>query len=114
MRLKKWGGVLLKNKDMLQKSDLTGKVFGKLTVIKLLCRNKHSKYVWLCKCDCGNEKEIVGSHITCGETISCGCAGLINGYIHGFSNKSEYHIWANMKERCLNKNNKAYKNYGGR
>ena len=36
--------------------DLTGKRFGRLTVVKkLLSQNNRS--VWLCKCDCGNETE---------------------------------------------------------
>src|SRR5689334_10623070 len=35
---------------------------------------------------------------------------------HGESCKGspEYHIWKAMKERCLNPNNAAYHNYGGR
>lgn len=48
---------------------------------------------------------------------SCGC--MKNNFIttHGEShlNRSRlYYIWSSMKQRCLNKKNKAYKNYGGR
>ena len=34
--------------------------------------------------------------------------------MHGMENTSEYMAWASMKHRCYNKNNKAYKYYGGR
>lgn len=51
--------------------DLTGKVFNKLTVIKLIgFENQYS--LWLCKCECGNEKIIKRSRI--GRSQTCGCA----------------------------------------
>lgn len=57
--------------------DLIGKRFGRLTVIKLAgigVRSDGQKYrTWLCKCDCGNEKVVRTSYLTCGETKSCGC-----------------------------------------
>ena len=33
---------------------------------------------------------------------------------HGMSQTIEYRTWQNMKERCYCKNNKGYKNWGGR
>lgn len=45
---------------MSRKIDLTGKRFGKLTVIKFAENDKYSRPKWLCKCDCGNEKVIAG------------------------------------------------------
>lgn len=33
---------------------------------------------------------------------------------HGMSNKPEYRVWHNMKQRCLNPNHKKYSDYGGR
>lgn len=33
---------------------------------------------------------------------------------HGFSNTRIYHIWENMKSRCLNPNDQAFSYYGGR
>lgn len=38
---------------------------------------------------------------------------IIHEY-HGHWGTSEYSTWECMKGRCLNKNNQAYKNYGGR
>lgn len=52
--------------------DLTGKRYGILTVDhKMPSHNGHT--YWWCKCDCGNEKEVQTSNLTCGLTKSCGC-----------------------------------------
>lgn len=29
--------------------------------------------VWHCKCECGNECDVILSNLTCGHTTSCGC-----------------------------------------
>ncbi len=34
--------------------------------------------------------------------------------IHGLSNTPLYDVWVSIKDRCLNKKNKQFKNYGGR
>lgn len=49
--------------------DLTGKRFGKWTVVRFSRRAK-SNYFWICRCDCGTEKE-VGSPGN--PSMSCGC-----------------------------------------
>jgi len=51
--------------------DITGKRFGRLIAVKPV--TGVGKTVWLCKCDCGNEKEILVSYLTSGDTKSCGC-----------------------------------------
>lgn len=56
--------------------DLTGKQFGLLTAIKKVNSRNHRTY-WLCKCECGNEKEIQTAHLTCGLTKSCGCQAAV-------------------------------------
>jgi hypothetical protein len=53
--------------------ELIGKKFGRLTVIASAGRTKYGKSKWLCKCDCGNEKEISSKHFKNGDTKSCGC-----------------------------------------
>lgn len=52
--------------------DITGQRFGKLVAIKRVPSRNYHTY-WLCKCDCGNEKEIQTAHLTSGATTSCGC-----------------------------------------
>ena len=52
--------------------DLTGQVFGKLTVVNFAgISNKRA--MWLCKCECGTEKAVRGDKLTSGNTKSCGC-----------------------------------------
>lgn len=56
--------------------QLTGSVFGRLTVLGLdeeLSLNKKSAY-WKCKCSCGNIVSVLQSLLLNGNTISCGCA----------------------------------------
>lgn len=58
--------------------DLKGKKFGKLSVIEqtdrpLQVRNKRP--YWLCKCDCGKTKVVLGLNLRKGYTTSCGCIG---------------------------------------
>lgn len=48
---------------------LAGQRFGKLTVLR-----RASTTTWLCLCDCGREKAVVTDSLTCGRTLSCGCA----------------------------------------
>ena len=67
------------------KEDLTGKVFEKLTVIKqaedyIYPNGKHMAK-WLCKCECGKVKEILGSALKQEKTKSCGCLKKYNDYI---------------------------------
>lgn len=53
--------------------DLTGKKFGKLTVLKKINRKKNGSWLWLCKCDCGNEKEATTRDLNGKRVRSCGC-----------------------------------------
>ena len=56
--------------------DLSGKKFGRLTVMGLHSRETrpgHTIYKWDCKCSCGGSKVAMGSNLTNGNTKSCGC-----------------------------------------
>ena len=53
--------------------DLKNKKFGKLLVLYQLSERKNGKIVWHCKCDCGNECDIISTSLTGGKTMSCGC-----------------------------------------
>ena len=53
--------------------DLTGRKFGRLTVLKLLPERKNGQPVWLCRCECGKTAEVRRSSLTSGQTRSCGC-----------------------------------------
>lgn len=58
--------------------DLTGMVFGHLTVLgRVMIERKHHKGPlpsrWLCRCKCGAEVVKKGKYLKNGDTTSCGC-----------------------------------------
>lgn len=60
----------------MRAKDHTGKTFGFLTVIKQVesvHRGKRRDARWLCRCVCGNEKEITAKHLVQFMIQSCGC-----------------------------------------
>lgn len=71
--------------------DLIGRRFGKLVVIEMLeKRNAHGRIIYRCKCDCGNEVNVLGNSLTTYHTLSCGClASYWNMYIQQFLEKNE-------------------------
>jgi hypothetical protein len=104
-------------------NDLSGKVFGKLTVIRDAGRDKWGQVIWLCRCDCGNEKTIVGGNLRRKHgNVSCGCvqtehalkACTKHGHTKNRNPTREYRSWQSMKRRCLEKAHVHYGNYGGR
>ena len=52
--------------------DLTGRKFGKLTVIRSV-KDENNHTLWECRCDCGNMKVVKTSHLKSGNVCSCGC-----------------------------------------
>ena len=52
--------------------DLTGKVFGRLIVVKRDLLERFKPH-WRCKCECGNETISSGSDLRTGDKKSCGC-----------------------------------------
>lgn len=94
-----------------------GDKFGKLTVVSAGILSGRNRY-WLCLCECGKEKAICYSSLSRGKTKSCGCLNSKlaseRNKTHGKSKSSIYDVWVNMKSRCLNPENKSFKNYGGR
>lgn len=102
---------------MPEKLNLAGKQFGRLTVLKEVGKNKHGSYLWLCRCECGREKVIVGSQLvkSKGGTRSCGRHSKL-----GRPRDKRPHIrriksiWRGMLRRCENPNEPAYKYYGAR
>ena len=53
--------------------DRTGDKHGRLTVISHAGKDHRNKHLWLCLCDCGNEKVIVSDNLSSGKSNSCGC-----------------------------------------
>ena len=56
--------------------DITGKRFGKLTVVRYVRTVSPGRAVWLCRCDCGKLKELKAQDFARTDRIStrsCGC-----------------------------------------
>jgi hypothetical protein len=53
--------------------DLTSKRFERLLVLKRHGSDRRGQAKWLCRCDCGKERVVLGSNLTNGQTRSCGC-----------------------------------------
>jgi len=54
-------------------TDLTDKKFGRLTVNKMIGRNKYGQSIWECNCQCGNSIPVMVSNLLAGHSKSCGC-----------------------------------------
>jgi len=83
-------------------------------VIRYKEKRKWLRY-WECRCDCGTVTTVPTSNLRSGNSGSCGChlkTGLRK--THGLRKTVEYNIWASIRGRCYNSNNRAFKDYGGR
>ena len=100
----------------MRAKQLSGLRFGRLTVISRI-GTRGSSPLWLCKCDCGNEK-IINSSGLGNKTQSCGClyteSRRRTRRIHGMFGTPTYNSWARMLDRCYNPKNNRYHRYGGR
>lgn len=86
--------------------DIIGYKFGRLTVIKY-SHNQNKARMYLCKCDCGNEKAVAGTALRQKVVKSCGCYRseyvANKNYKHGKSRTPEYNAqkarMSNMKRK---------------
>ena len=103
----------------LKDYELSGQVFGRWTAIRKTV-NRFKRPSWWCECACGTERAVETRHLIRGQSKSCGCAlwGNKRGHKHGHNTNNvfspEYSSWHQMKQRCLNPNDKRYHDYGGR
>jgi hypothetical protein len=113
------------NKDIISDVsfiDRTGERFGNLTVQQrvedYIAPNGKHHVRWKCKCDCGNEIDVDVCNLVRGYTKSCGCykTEMLSKIHTKHSGRYDrlYKVYANMKNRCLNKNASDYIYYGGR
>jgi hypothetical protein len=51
--------------------DLTGKAFGYWIVIKRGSNNRHNKIMWVCRCKCGTEKEVLAHSLLRNKSRGC-------------------------------------------
>ena len=53
--------------------DLSGKRFGKLTVIERSGTDRNKRPLWKCLCDCGIRVNVLATNLRTKNTTSCGC-----------------------------------------
>ena len=98
--------------------DMTGKKFGRLSVIEYAGRSNKSHALWRLKCDCGKVIIAPGSGVRSGNTRSCGCAQRESFHKtitkHGLRNHPMYGLWLGMLARCRHRSQRHWKRYGGR
>lgn len=98
-----------------------GDTFGRWIVIGIAEKDKNSYHKkWKCQCSCENHTilDVDEQNLKRGLSLSCGCLiaemASKNNTIHGETHTRLHNIWCSMRERCVNPNCKAYKDYGGR
>jgi hypothetical protein len=71
-----------------KKVDITGQVFGRLTVIgRSENQGNDGSYLWICECSCGNKKEVFKGNLLSGSTVSCSCLAKENAAARGRARK---------------------------
>ena len=101
--------------------DLTGRKFGRLTVVAFVGSPKRISF-WACRCDCGEKVRVRGTDLKDGRTRSCGCLQIqvvtemhtVHGCSVGGKVTKEYEAWRGAKGRCFNKKDTHFEYYGGR
>jgi hypothetical protein len=103
---------------------IIGQKFWFFTVIGKTETN-NGGYCWICRCECGEIRNVNRWILENGKHKSCGCmkarmiskakrkhggtARLING-----KRQPEYKAWCRIRTRCYSESDPDYKNYGGR
>jgi hypothetical protein len=99
--------------------DVTGQTFGRLTAVEKTELRCQGSVIWLCNCECGEQRLVPVRYLTGGDTLHCGkCVRAHNSHsvrsLHGMTNSREFSSWCSMRGRCFNPNDQAYARYGGR
>lgn len=110
---------------MKKLKDIAGLKFNRWTALSPVRSTRHG-VVWLCRCDCGTEREVRSDHLRANTTKSCGCHNreqasarfkkLKSKHLHTVGGKvsSTYGTWHAMIQRCTNPKNSRFHAYGGR
>ncbi|MGD1021097.1 MAG: hypothetical protein ABSA12_17470, partial [Verrucomicrobiia bacterium] len=84
-------------------ADLTGMRFGKWLVLKdagmrvfYSAGREYSRHMWLCRCDCGTQKEVYRGNLTGGRSAGCRRCSEVT---HGMSNTKLYYAWTTMRHK---------------
>ena len=90
--------------------DMTGKRFGRWTVLKLHSRSEKNSY-WLCKYDCGTVIPERQFSIRSGGSVRC---RKCSKDTHGLTHHRIFKLWQAIQYRCHNSRCREYRWYGGK
>lgn len=114
-------GCLQRERAKENVKDLTGKIFGRLTVLRRDIENTtNRKAKWIVQCSCGNGRmfSVPGSALLSGNTRSCGCLKRELSSLNNLKWTDEERMivrhLAAMKQRCYNTSLPDYIHYGAR
>lgn len=94
-----------------RKKPLGFKKIGRITVVGETVGG------WVCQCDCGTKWVVPGFNLRTGRVKSCGCWNKEKAKMQGTHKKSKsrsYKIWSGIIQRCENKKNPSYRQYGAK
>ena len=105
-----------------------GSKFGKWTVLAFVRsyypeRDYYDYAVWKCQCECGTVEELTSGTLNdmARRKYHDGCWKCESKYKDVYEKikndenyRHSYRVWFNMCSRCNKKENRQYKNYGGR
>ena len=105
--------------------NILGQRFGRLLVIGRAANDGRGEIRWMCRCDCGNHKAVLSSHLRSGRIVSCRCfqaertaernrEQAKHGHCINGTRTSTYFTWAGMHSRCYRPENKSWSRYGAR
>ena len=82
---------------MAKFKNRVGERYGILLVTSHAGKDARNKHLWLCKCDCGNEKVVVSDNLSSGKSKSCGC--LLSEFLKRKGN--QYGLYEDRQEAML-------------
>lgn len=101
-----------------QKTDLTGKRYGRWTVLEQAAPGTGYTTRWLCECDCGTVKTVDGQLLRTGKSRSCGCLRderLIQMPNSRMSKEERLRtVYLSIRSACENPQDPKYPKFGGR
>lgn len=92
--------------------------YGRLAVLGVRRDQDKRRTYWLCRCDCGAEREFLADNISRGRVVSCGCHRLAIHTKHGLATRHdarpEHRVWWRTVQICHNPKHPKFARYGGR
>lgn len=102
--------------------QLTGRQFGRWTVLNRVIRSDKNSY-WLCQCSCPEHtrRVIRGQALLNNDSTSCGCyfreralvINLKHGHTRNHKPSPTWRTWSCMISRCFTESSDSFKWYGG-